>query len=89
MTPYLTQGGLIGFLLVLSLNILNDNGIGISIVRACIAAVAFAYCARWFASSLFSELHLSLWSQQQAATQEMAEEASDEPTESQEAETAE
>jgi len=92
MTPYLTQGGLIGFLLVLSLNILNDNGIGISIVRACIAAVAFAYCARWFASSLFSELHLSLWQQQQAAaqtTQEMAEEASDEPTESQEAETAE
>ncbi|MDG2213304.1 MAG: hypothetical protein P8M70_05720 [Verrucomicrobiota bacterium] len=89
MTPYLIQGGLIGFLLVLSLNILNDNGIGISIVRACIAAVAFAYCARWFASSLFSELHLSLWSQQQAATQEMAEAASDEPTESQEAETAE
>jgi len=85
MTPYLTQGGLIGFLLVLSLNILNDNGIGISIVRACIAAVAFAYCARWFASSLFSELHLSLWSQQQAATQEMAEEA----PENQEAETAE
>ena len=85
MTAYVTQGGLIGFLLVLSLNILNDNGIGISIVRACIAAVAFAYCARWFASSLFSELHLSLWSQQQAATQEMAEEA----PENQEAETAE
>ena len=92
MTPYLTQGGLIGFLLVLSLNIFNDNGIGISIVRACIAAVAFGYCARWFASSLFSELHLSLWQQQQAAAQtaqEVAEEASDEPTESQEAETAE
>ena len=92
MTPYVVQGGLIGFLLVLSLNILNDNGIGVSIVRACIAAVAFAYCARWFASSLFSELHLSLWSQQQAAAQtaqEVAEEASDEPTESQEAETAE
>jgi hypothetical protein len=89
MTPYLIQGGLIGFLLVLSLNILNDNGIGISIVRACIAAVAFAYCARWFASSLFTELHLSLWSQQQAAAQEMTEAASDEPTESQEAETAE
>ncbi len=89
MTPYLIQGGLIGFLLVLSLNILNDNGIGISIVRACIAAVAFAYCARWFASSLFTELHLSLWSQQQAAAQEMPEAASDEPTESQEAETAE
>ena len=92
MTPYITQGGLIGFLLVLSLNIFNDNGIGISIVRACIAAVAFGYCARWFASSLFSELHLSLWQQQQAAAQtaqEVAEEASDEPTESQEAETAE
>ena len=71
MTPYITQGGLIGFLLVLSLNIFNDNGIGISIVRACIAAVAFGYCARWFAASLFSELHLSIWlQQQQAATQE-------------------
>ena len=88
MTPYLTQGGLIGFLLVLSLNILNDNGIGVSIVRACIAAVAFAYCARWFASSLFSELPLSLQAAAQTA-QEVAEEASDEPTESQEAETAE
>ena len=77
MTPYITQGGLIGFFLVLSLSIFNDNGIGISIVRACIAAVAFAYCARWFANSLFSELHLSLWLQQQAAAQaaqEMAEE---------------
>ena len=89
MTPYITQGGLIGFLLVLSLNILNDNGIGISIVRACIAAVAFGYCSRWFAASLFSELHLSLWSQQQAAAQEVAEAASDEPAEPQETETAE
>jgi len=89
MTPYITQGGLIGFLLVLSLNILNDNGIGISIVRACIAAVAFGYCARWFAASLFSELHLSLWSQQQTAVQEAAEAASDEPADPQEAETAE
>ena len=78
MTLYVTQGGLIGFLLVLSLNIFNDNGIGVSIVRACIAAVAFAYCARWFAASLFSELHLSLWLQQQTETQaaqKMAEEA--------------
>ncbi len=88
MTPYVVQGGLIGFLLVLSLNILNDNGIGISIVRACIAAVAFAYCARWFASSLFSELHLSLWSQQQAAAQ-TAQEMTEKATESQKAETAE
>ena len=93
MTPYITQGGLIGFLLVLSLNIFNDNGIGTSIVRACIAAVAFAYCARWFASSLFSELHLSLWLQQQAAAQaaqEMtAEEAAAETVETQETEAAE
>ena len=93
MTPYITQGGLIGFLLVLSLNIFNDNGIGVSIVRACIAAVAFAYCARWFAASLFSELHLSLWLQQQAAAQaaqEMAKEAAAEETvENQETEAAE
>ena len=93
MTPYITQGGLIGFLLVLSLNIFNDNGIGVSIVRACIAAVAFAYCARWFAGSLFSELHLSMWLQQQAAAQaaqEMAKEAATEETvENQETEAAE
>ena len=93
MTPYITQGGLIGFLLVLSLNIFNDNGIGVSIVRACIAAVAFAYCARWFAASLFSELHLSLWLQQQAAaqaTQEMAaEQAAAETVENQKTEAAE
>ena len=98
MTPYITQGGLIGFLLVLSLNIFNDNGIGTSVVRACIAAVAFAYCARWFASSLFSELHQSLWQQQQAAVQaaqgtpeeviapETAEEATIEPQETEPAE---
>ena len=90
MTPYITQGGLIGFLLVLSLNIFNDNGIGVSIVRACIAAVAFAYCARWFAASLFSELHLSMWLQQQQAAQEMTEAAATEETvENQETETAE
>ena len=89
MTPYITQGGLIGFLLVLSLNIFNDNGIGISIVRACIAAVAFAYCARWFAGSLFSELHLSMWLQQQQAAQEMTEAATTETVENQETETAE
>ena len=91
MTPYITQGGLIGFLLVLSLNILNDNGIGISIVKACIAAVAFGYCSRWFAKTLFSELHLSLWSQQQAseqAAQEAVEEAifADEEQEAEQAE---
>ena len=90
MTPYITQGGLFGFILVLSLNIFNDNGIGVSIVRACIAAVAFAYCARWFAGSLFSELHLSLWLQQQQAAQEMTEAAATEETvENQETETAE
>ena len=89
MTLYVTQGGLIGFLLVLSLNIFNDNGIGVSIVRACIATVAFAYCARWFANSLFSELHLSRWLQQQQATQEMAEEAATETVENQETEAAE
>ena len=69
MTPYIIQGGLIGFLLVLALNILNDNGIGISIVRSCIAAVAFAFGARWFAKTMFSELHLSLWLQQEAAAE--------------------
>ena len=72
MTPYIIQGGLIGFLLVLALNILNDNGIGISIVRSCIAATAFAFGARWFAKTMFSELHLSLWLQQEAAQQEAA-----------------
>lgn len=72
MTPYIIQGGLIGFLLVLALNILNDNGIGISIVRSCIAALAFAFVARWFAKTMFSELHLSLWLQQEAAQQEAA-----------------
>ena len=75
MTPYIIQGGLIGFLLVLSLNILNDNGIGISIVRSCIAALAFAFVARWFAKTMFSELHLSLWLQQEAAQQEAAQQA--------------
>ena len=74
MTPYIIQGGLIGFLLVLALNILNDNGIGISIVRSCIAAMAFAFGARWFAKTMFSELHLSLWLQQEAAQQEAAQE---------------
>ena len=72
MTPYIIQGGLIGFLLVLALNILNDNGIGISIVRSCIAALAFAFVARWFAKTMFSELHLSLWLQQEAAQQKAA-----------------
>tara|TARA_B100000287_G_scaffold290076_1_gene273417 strand:- start:594 stop:863 length:270 start_codon:yes stop_codon:yes gene_type:complete len=72
MTPYIIQGGLIGFLLVLALNILNDNGIGISIVRSCIAALAFAFVARWFAKTMFSELHLSLWLQQEAAQQAAA-----------------
>ena len=75
MTPYIIQGGLIGFLLVLALNILNDNGIGISIVRSCIAAMAFAFGARWFAKTMFSELHLSLWLQQEAAQQEAAKQA--------------
>ncbi len=70
MTPYIIQGGLVGFLLVLALNILNDNGIGASIVRACMAALAFGFCARWFARMMFEELHLSLWQQQQAAAHE-------------------
>ena len=84
MTPYIIQGGLIGFLLVLALNIFNDNGIGISIVRACIAALAFAFGARWFARMMFSELHLSLWLQQQAAqqaAQEAAQQAAEEAAE--------
>ena len=75
MTPYIIQGGLIGFLLVLALNILNDNEIGISIVRSCIAALVFAFGSRWFAKMMFSELHLSLWLQQEAAQQAAAEAA--------------
>lgn len=86
MTPYIIQGGLIGFLLVLALNILNDNGIGISIVRSCIAAVAFAFGARWFAKTMFSELHLSLWLQQEAAQQEAAQQAAAAAAEAAEAE---
>lgn len=86
MTPYIIQGGLIGFLLVLALNILNDNGIGISIVRSCIAALAFAFVARWFAKTMFSELHLSLWLQQEAAQQEAAQQAAAAAAEAAEAE---
>ena len=88
MTPYIIQGGLIGFLLVLALNILNDNGIGISIVRSCIAAMAFAFVARWFAKTMFSELHLSLWLQQEAAQKEAAQQAAAEAAETEQGDTA-
>ena len=36
-------------------------------MRACIAAAAFGLMARWFARTMFSELHLSLYLSQQAA----------------------
>ena len=89
MTPYIIQGGLIGFLLVLALNILNDNGIGISIVRSCIAAMAFAFGAHWFAKTMFSELHLSLWLQQEAAQQEAAQQEAAAAAEAEQGNTAE
>ena len=87
MTPYIIQGGLIGFLLVLALNILNDNEIGISIVRSCIAALAFAFGSRWFAKMMFSELHLSLWLQQEQAAQQAAQQAAEQAAEATEGDT--
>ena len=52
---------MIGFLLVFGLNTLNGNDLGVSLMRACIAAAAFGLMARWFARTMFSELHLSLY----------------------------
>ena len=67
MKPYITHGGMIGFLLVFGLNTFNGNDLGVSLMRACIAAAAFGLMARWFARTMFSELHLSLYLSQQAA----------------------
>jgi uncharacterized phage protein gp47/JayE len=69
MKPYIIQGGMIGFLLVFGLNTFNGNDLGVSLMRACIAAAAFGLMARWFARTMFSELHLSLYLAQQAAAE--------------------
>ena len=69
------HGGIAGFLLVLCLNLLNGNGYGVSLMWSCIATIAFAYVSRWFMRSVFSEMHLSAWEQQQAAQQAQAEAA--------------
>ena len=77
MKPYIIQGGMIGFLLVFGLNTFNGNDLGMSLMRACIAAAAFGLMARWFARTMFSELHLSLYLAQQAAA-EAAQKAAEE-----------
>ena len=77
MTSYMIHGGIAGFLLVLALNLLNGNGYGTSLMWSCIATVAFAYVSRWFMRSVFSEMHLSAWEQQQAAAQTQAEAAAE------------
>ena len=61
MKQYIIQGGMIGFLLVFGLNTFNGNDLGVSLMRACIAAAAFGLMARWFARTMFSALHLSLY----------------------------
>ena len=71
------HGGIAGFLLVLALNLLNGNGYGTSLMWSCIATVAFAYVSRWFMRSVFSEMHLSAWEQQQAAQQAQVEAAAE------------
>lgn len=65
MSPYVLHGGLIGFLLVLVLNLINGNSTGQALMNSCIAALAFGLAANWFARSLFTELHHSLWQAQQ------------------------
>ena len=75
MTSYVIHGGIAGFLLVLALNLLNGNGYGTSLMWSCIATVGFAYISRWFMRSVFSEMHLSIWEQQQAAAQAQADAA--------------
>ena len=77
MTSYMIHGGIAGFLLVFALNLLNGNGYGTSLMWSCIATVAFAYVSRWFMRSVFSEMHLSAWEQQQAAAQAQAEAATE------------
>ena len=64
MSHYLIHAGGAGFLLVLALNHLAGNDWGTSIMRGCVAALAFAMLARWFMRGVFTELHLSLYEQQ-------------------------
>lgn len=67
MASYMIHGGMAGFLIVLAINLLNGNEIGVTLMRACIGALAFAIVGRWFMRGLFSEMHLAIWEQQQAA----------------------
>ena len=67
MSHYLIHAGGAGFLLVLALNHLAGNDWGTSIMRGCVAALAFAMVARWFMRGVFTELHLSLYEQQSGA----------------------
>ncbi len=69
MSHYLIHAGGAGFLLVLAINHLAGNDWGTSIMRGCVAALAFAILARWFMRGVFTELHLSLYEQQVAAQQ--------------------
>ena len=64
MSNFLIHAGGAGFLLVLALNHLAGNDWGTSIMRSCVAALAFAMLARWFMRGVFSELLLSLYVQQ-------------------------
>ena len=68
---------MIGFLLLFGLNTFNGNDLGVSLMRACIASAAFGLMVRWFARTMFSELHLSLYLAQQAAA-EAAQKAAEE-----------
>ena len=86
MKPYITHGGMIGFLLVFGLNTFNGNDLGVSLMRACIAAAAFGLMARWFARTMFSELHLSLYLAQQAAAEAAQKAAEEEAAQAAEAE---
>ena len=69
MSNYLIHAGGAGLLLVLALSLLAGNDWGTSIMRGCVAALAFAILARWFMRGVFTELHLSLYEQQVAAQQ--------------------
>jgi hypothetical protein len=72
MSHYMIHAGGAGFLLALALNHLAGNDWGPSIMRGCVAALAFAMVARWFMRGVFTELHLSLYEQQVAAQQQPA-----------------
>ena len=72
MSHYLIHAGGAGFLLVLALNQMAGNDWGTSIMRGCVAALAFAMLARWFMRMVFSELHLSLYEKQSPTEQPAA-----------------